>query len=289
MPDRARLAALARPLIAQPTRSAGPPASWRTLAWPELLLARGWLRRAEYEAAEEPTRQAALELLTSGLTFPLTLASTLQSLCSEPSRPLRLCVVGARAEAGMPLHMWDEVQCLTSRETPLALHMVGPKATGTSQRREGGRLLSVTQEAALFHETALGRALLGGEAAVAAAEQELPTAFLLFNPGLGEPGWGRAWGPTVRALLASRRPVLLTALSTSDAEQDVAFWAQQQEEQLQYAGGVPGLVYAPNPWASTLPSQVRGGEAASSVGGVSSNHLVALHTEVAAYSSTRAP
>ena len=273
MPDRARLAALARPLIAQPSHSAGSPAGWRAMAWPELLLARGWLRRAEYEAAEEPTRQAALELLTSGLTFPVTLASTLQSLCAEPARPLRLCVVGARAEAGMPLHMWDEVQCLTGRETPLELHMVGPKVTGTAQRREDGRLLSVTQETALFHETALGRALLGGEAT---AEQELPTAFLLFNPGLGEPGWERAWGPSVRALLASRQPVLLTALSTSDAAQDVAFWAQQQQQQQQQHDGDVQLVYAPNPWASTLPSQVRGGEEASA-GGVSSNRLVALH------------
>ena len=29
-------------------------------------------------------------------------------------------------------------------------------------------------------------------------------AFALFNPGLGEPGWGRTWRPTLRAIVPPR-------------------------------------------------------------------------------------
>ena len=53
----------------------------------------------------------------------------------------------------------------------------------------------------------------------------LPDAYVLFNPGFGEPGWADAWTPTIRALLAARKPVLLTALSAADAARDAAFWA----------------------------------------------------------------
>ena len=41
-------------------------------------------------------------------------------------------------------------------------------------------------------------------------------AFVLFNPGMGEPEWLRAWVPTLDALAAARRPLLLTALSRAD-------------------------------------------------------------------------
>jgi len=143
---------------------------------------------------------------------------------------------------------------------------VGPKVSDT-KARDDGRGVSVVPEAALFHESALHRAHLSGA--------ELPDAFVLFNPGLGEPGWDRAWAPTVHALLALRRPVLLTALSASDAEQDAAFWslAAAREGGNGQAAVPVGLEYAANPWTSLLAADVRGNDETGA-----SNRLITLDT-----------
>lgn len=263
--SRSRLAALSRPLLGQPSASAIVPANWRSMDWPSLLLARGWLQHEAYEAAEATAREAAVDLLTGGLTFPYTLASVGQRFGGGAGQPVRICVVGARAEASMPLPLWREALCLAGWDA-LRVDMVGPKVSDT-KARDDGRGVSVVPEAALFHESALHRAHLSGA--------ELPDAFVLFNPGLGEPGWDRAWAPTVHALLALRRPVLLTALSASDAEQDAAFWslAAAREGGNGQAAVPVGLEYAANPWTSLLAADVRGNDEPGA-----SNRLITLDT-----------
>ena len=260
---RSRLAALSRTLLSQPSSRTSVPFNWRSMDWPSLLLARGWLQHEAYEAAEAAAQKAAVDLLTGGLTFPYTLASIGREFGVAPGDPVRICVVGARAEASMPFPLWREALCLAGWKS-LHLHMVGPKVTETKVR-DDGRGVSVVPEAALFHESTMHRALLGGA--------ELPHAFVLFNPGLGEPGWDRAWAPTVHALLALRRPVLLTALSTCDAEQDACFWSLHGP--LAAARPANGQAaspeYAVNPWTSLLAADVRGSDEPGA-----SNRLFAL-------------
>ena len=48
----------------------------------------------------------------------------------------------------------------------------------------------------------------------------MPNRFALFNPGLGHPHLIKQWGPTLKFLLGTGRPLLLTAHSTIDAERD---------------------------------------------------------------------
>ena len=165
-------------------------------------------------------------------------------------------MVGARAEASMPLPLWREALCLTGWPS-LQLDLIGPKVSGTEVLEGEG--VSIVPEAALFHESRLHHAWINGA--------ELPDAFVLFNPGLGELGWDRAWEPTVRALVALRRPVLLTALSASDAKQDASFWAAAATSR----GEQTQLEYAANPWAGLLAAGVRGSDAPGA-----SNGLVAL-------------
>ena len=257
---RSQLAALSRTLLGQPSASASVPANWRSMDWPSLLLRRGWLQPEAYEGAEAAARKAAVDLLTGGLTFPYTLASVGQRFGGGAGQPVRICVVGARAEASMPLPMWREALCLAGWGA-LRVDMVGPKVSET-KARDDDRGVSVVPEAALFHESALHRAHLSGS--------ELPDAFVLFNPGLGEPGWDRAWAPTVHALLALRRPVLLTALSASDAEQDAAFWSVAAAREGHAARA--GLEYAANPWSSLLAADVRGNDEPGA-----SNRLITLN------------
>ena len=271
--SRISLRDLARPLLSAPASAVEDPEALLALRdWPHYLLARGWLSRAAYQSASSQARHAAVSLLTNGLTYPLTLSQSWDAL----GCPKRVTVVGARAEATMPAQMWQET-CLL-RSTPLALEMNGPAAVGPHEATVGRLAISIAEpitgkgegtgkpRGQLFHESTVGRALLGGAASAA----DLPDAFVLFNPGFGEAGWERAWEPTVRALLASKRPVLLTALSTADAARDAAFWART-------AGGGSEPEYGENSWRSLLSADgTAQGCGAAQETGDGANRLVAL-------------
>ena len=159
----------------------------------------------------------------------------------------RVGVVGARAEAALPVHLWRELAVL-SGAAHVAVEMCGPACCppGVARVRAcSGLELALAEPAGFFHASPTGRALLRG----APPPEPLPDAFVLFNPGLGEPGWERAWGGTLAALAASQRPLLFTALSAADAARDDAF--------LRRAGVLAGgelhvEPYVVNAWASAL-------------------------------------
>lgn len=229
MQTRSQLADAARKLLAQPAAGGAVPARWRELGWPAYLRKRGWLNE-QYDDASDDAKAASVKLLSSALSFPLTLARAWPQLVSSEdfrSGP-SICVVGARAEASLPIHVWQELLLLTC-ESSVRLEFMGPAAApegvpaervaSVRMQTAGRSMLTLSlSHAGLFHESELGRALLQREGA---APRE-PDAFVLYNPGLGEPGWERAWAPTLRALGASRRPLLMSALSEEDAARDVS-------------------------------------------------------------------
>ena len=240
--ERRRLAALARPLIAAAGSRTPPPLS-SCATWREWLLGAGWLHPSLYSEAAPDAQDAAVTLLSSALTFPLTLAHGWERLGLAAPR-VEICIVGARAEASLPPAMWQQLSALVGAD--VRLRMVGPGIPGVVVGN--GNVVatpsatpSASVEAKLFHETALGQALLRDPSSAA----DVPDAFVCFNPGLGEPGWGAAWEPTMRALAASRRPLLMTALSRDDAARDAEYCATHRI-------GFQPLVHEPNPWASLL-------------------------------------
>ena len=250
-------------------------------AWQSYLTQRGWISETAFELADKQTQLAGLAVLSAALSFPLTIAKSWAALKLPPpgDSGWRLCVVGARAEASLPPHVWAELSLLTGARK-LAIEFSGPSAApkGLSAERDwvgpdGQRLRLSLGSADLFHRSSLGQALLErsrtqhGAAAEPAAkpaaepapsnestdvEAALPNAFVLFNPGLGEPGWERAWAPTMRALLASRRPLLMTALSHSDAARDVSFLEQQLKWGSSGAAACIREAFADNAFASLL-------------------------------------
>lgn len=244
--SRARVAAAARGLLCQPTGpylgSRPPVGGWAGTYLEE----RGWLR----PGVSNVQRAAAVDALSAALTFPLTCAHAWARLFPlANARITKLCIVGARAEASLPVVFWGELGVLT--QSGLELQLVGPAAKARPQEHEAGphRVSTVLPVAPMcYHQTPVGRALLR-----AAREGEgltdlpgLPDAYVLFNPGLGEPGWEKAWRPTVDALKASNKPLLLTALSRADADRDAAFWAAT-------GSTTSRLEYEPNPWSSLVP------------------------------------
>lgn len=261
---RAKLAALARGLIAPTKPTAAPPRGWRELGWRDYLLQRGWLT-PDFARADTAAQHAAVSLLPMALTFPLTLAHHWHrlGLAGADGAPARICVIGARAEAALPLHIWDEAGVLLG-DTQLEIEFSGPAAApeGVAREQRSGRvLLRAPGEATLFHRTVLGRALLRSAddgAGSGAAERApfdggpaLPDAFVCFNPGLGMPKWEQAWAPTLRAIEAANRPVLLTALSAQDAARDDAFLQASSAFHPMQGALVEAAVAAPyehNPW-----------------------------------------
>jgi len=208
------------------------PSGWRRLGWERLLLERGWLQRSASEKTE------ALQQLSRQLSFPLTLAHAWPALGlhTASERPLEICVLGAREEAdAVPMTAWMEL-CVLADAPRVALSMIGPEAAGRARSLQTDAHC-ITQRVCptTFTESALGRALLAG------AEPDLPDAFVLFNPGLHAGKY--AWRPSIEAVLATEKPLLVTAYSDQDAASDAQWLAELHGE----------ISYVENPWASLEP------------------------------------
>jgi hypothetical protein len=238
LPTDPRLAAAAAPVLGTPQTHASGAAKKLVLVsaheavWQRYLEERGWISASAYHSAAQQTQLAALALHSAALTFPLTIARCWERLFSlrhsAHDRWLHLCVVGARAEAALPVDVWSDLMLLTGCQR-LRIDFYGPAAApeGVPAEREwigaaGQRLMLSIASGELFHLSRLGQSMLA-RGSTTGDVQSLPDAFALFDPGCSEPGWERAWEPTLRALFASGCPVLMTALSTSDGSRDEAF------------------------------------------------------------------
>ena len=197
MASRRELAALASELIGTPSSCACPPA-WSSMSWTDYMLTRGWLNSHAFSSAHPTAQDAAVSLLSSALSFPLTVANAWSEL-GVGKTPTRLHVVGARAEASLPMHFWSELCVLTGAER-LTLEMSGPASAraGVAQRRRqespAMEILLAQPSGTLLHRSELGLALLQQSSADASSaphselaqhsELQSPDAWLLFNPGV---------------------------------------------------------------------------------------------------------
>lgn len=214
-------------------------------AWNAITSARGLLEQEAFAAADRKTQLAALAARSTELTFPLTIAHAWRSLraaIGAPRRPIRICVVGALAEAALQPCVWGELALLLDTSA-LSLEFCGPHCRLPPNRdyttSDGERSVRIAEAYGVghrtcFHSGATGQALLRAYAAPGSrlpsqVEALLPDAYVLFNPGLGTDARGADWIPTVRALLAARRPLLLTALDKSDAVRDEAVMSTELE------------------------------------------------------------
>lgn len=199
-----------------------------------------WLAAPPREQERELRRTMATKLLT----YPLTLSRHLEWLSSAPARPaangkapppeprqpravvpgspLRIGVLGARAESTLPSLYWQQLGLLSGRKLHLAFF--GPHASlplGAPERLgEDDCRVDFTCRSALFHEAAAqaqheGQGLLQSHAAL--------DAFVLFNSGVGHPKEGRLWDETIRTLSRGYRGkrALFTSFSTSDLARDL--------------------------------------------------------------------
>jgi len=224
-----------------------------------------------HDLDDESTSKAAIGLLSHPLTFPLTLARHWTTLSgNKPDRSIRLCCVGARAECTLPDKYWREllfatlatkVECdvdtLMQRNT---IDFVGPdvptqlKSKTISLDNRGGntstqppkRELKMNFHSSYLHEVVLK--MLKSQPESSTEEiKNVWDGYVLFNPGLGHPNLAKQWKPTLKFLIGTGKPILLTAHSTTDAERD-----RQVLEKLLCDDANKTVQYSINPYASKM-------------------------------------
>jgi hypothetical protein len=185
-----------------------------------------------------------LRFISSLLTYPLTVAHTLRTLYPpEHDRPskLQIAIIGARAEASLPLSWWK--QCLyldpvcehltirflgphlpnrTTNKTTIPLHIQNGTKSQTLQGQETSwqnertqqqytlQLINDPLDACTFHDHPNAFEILLHS-----------NFFLLFHPGMGSATLSSSWTPTLQLLFESRKPIAFTAFHPHDLSRDL--------------------------------------------------------------------
>ncbi|RHY81720.1 hypothetical protein DYB26_015749 [Aphanomyces astaci] len=135
----------------------------------------------------------------------LTLQSSLAllpSISSSIDAAHRVYILGARAEATMPRHLWTPLHPWRLDISLIGNHVPVMRSTPPSPPSSS---LNLSFHNGLYHDLDLPS----------------PHAFVLFNPGLGHPALRSQWRPTLARVLESHRPILLTSFSDEDLQRDV--------------------------------------------------------------------
>jgi len=172
----------------------------------------------------------AQRLVSHVLSAPMTFSHHYPSVAKQ-----RVCVVGARAEATLPVEYWKEILVSNNNTTtPLSwtLDFCGPEVLTTSNNVT----LKNGNDSLTLHWTHTGYL----HDMVNPPEWD---GFVLYNPGLGHDHLREGWLPTVEYLFNARKPILLTAHSKRDAERDAKL--------LHEITGRP-IDYQPNAFASLI-------------------------------------
>ncbi|GLD93774.1 hypothetical protein PINS_up002379 [Pythium insidiosum] len=151
--------------------------------------------------------ESAVRLVSAAYTFVMTLSAFLDALApltTPEAAPVRLHVIGARAEATMPRHIWQEL-LVQQPDHRFEIKLVGDHVP--PMRHQQQSRLHLENCPGLYHEVKI---------------EQPADAFVLFNPGIGHPRLHRLWRPTLEVLVASGKPVLLTSFSQRDLERDLA-------------------------------------------------------------------
>lgn len=267
---------LAREVLAVPPPPHGPqsvnapPASAPSASSLESYLK---LRQWDMTVVSPEDRGVAMSLISHPLTFPLTLGMHMSTLLKRQrptitssknrsrSSTLRLCCVGARAEATLPDEYWKElllsaslsggfqtmnedVEASTCTSTTCTIDFIGPDVSPHLQSKTVALDVPWARKHTLemnFHKYYLHQyiaerykvsknsvsaaakdrsAALHDRSFDATSQLSLWDGFVLFNPGIGHPNLAKGWITTLRYVINTRRPVLITAHSRLDSERD---------------------------------------------------------------------
>lgn len=169
----------------------------------------------------KPKGPLTLECLKSLAALRYTLLPQ-DTTKSWQDRPVRLFMLGARAESQLPPHAWQQLSYLFP-DSELELVFIGPEAYYDKERRSYAALekpvrmkyddkLSFSYYTDYFHT-------------LYEAQDFMPfdpylDAFFLFHPGLGAPEAMDQWEKTVPGLLETKCPIFVTGFHEADSQRD---------------------------------------------------------------------
>ena len=190
----------------------------------------------------------AMRLLSSTLTFPLTLAYGVNKIMNKKFKTLNIMVCGARSESSLPNLWWRELLYASSDivEDHWDITMLGPdlQMNGTPGQRHTEDIKDIhnKNKKNVIHsnsnniETTMsisqvphGQTLLHNYPKDLRNELINSTdVFLLFNPGYGSDVLKEGWSPTLDILLQSGKPIIGTAHSRHDLNRDMEVLKQKE-------------------------------------------------------------
>ncbi|DAZ94782.1 TPA: hypothetical protein N0F65_002395 [Lagenidium giganteum] len=158
------------------------------------------------------SQESAVALVSAAYSFPLTLAMAIADIHDKSPLPgnINVLVVGARAEAMLPVALWNEVSILHP-VTSINLVFIGdhvPVRSARHSRVQVHERLSIRTVTGFYHELEL---------------DVVPDVVVMFNPGIGHPHLKKHWAPTIHQLLhKDGPPVLMSSFSQQDQARDIA-------------------------------------------------------------------
>lgn len=161
--------------------------------------------------------------------------TTISGLRPNPP-PLRLFILGARAESSLPREVWAQLSYLFPR-APIHLIFIGPESMAN---RDAEFPLPPRTPANPFGAVVEDR--LGGGIKISTYVEYFHTlfdaqhfapfdpyfdAFVLFHPGLGHPASSHEWSATLPQLLSTKIPVICTGYTEFDMRRDIE-WVERE-------------------------------------------------------------
>jgi hypothetical protein len=214
-------------------------------------------------------KEAAIGLVSYPLTYPLTLGYFMTNIITKTNlscsitaqygtttNPIRICCIGARAEATLPEPFWKELLISTF---PLSwdITFIGPEVIPSKKKNIQDKLVNNTDDLTLlssvnnsdqflrlsfhhgyFHDyiTTIKKQNNSKTKTTTTANNnsshDLPSSTnviisetwdgaVLFNPGIGHPHLQKKWEGTMKLLIQSNIPLLLTAHNQVDCDRDL--------------------------------------------------------------------
>lgn len=150
--------------------------------------------------------------------------------------PVRLFILGARAESSLPREVWLQLGHLFPRAT-FHLIFIGPESMANRDAE-----FPLPPRTASNPFGAIIEDRLGGQMKIStyvdyyhtlhSAQHFYPydpyfDCFVLFHPGLGHPASSHEWAETLPQLLETKVPIIATGYTQFDMERDIAFVKEQ--------------------------------------------------------------
>ncbi|KAJ1666363.1 translational activator for mitochondrial COX1 [Coemansia sp. RSA 1813] len=128
--------------------------------------------------------------------------------------PLRIFVLGARAEAMLPPHLYLQLSYLLPN-SPIHIFFVGPECIPTSEETRSTIIVS-SRLALKYHKGYFHDAIWNF-----APFDPFTDVFFLFSPGMSHPRSRDGWMPTIEKLLETKCAVFATGFHERDMGSDV--------------------------------------------------------------------